>query len=456
MCFFGGLDIFGTNKNQIMPKSEVLSRIVNLISRLSKCQDEIRKKGGSDKFDHFVGNKQPGLPGIKRSNRAKRMQDLRRLRKEISADNNHNPDLQIVESAENLIIYLEEKLKEYIEQNNVNVSEIINSFFVYFFYMEKRSNEPELGRAVLHIKSNNNVEFISIHNNESKNYNGTGNYAEEKTYVLNLSSKESTLYIKIYSKDISKKELNLGAYVTFDNNHIIEGALILTPIEETDVPKPKIMSFIRNKEEFEKVDPYIKQYISLKKYNHNTIPEDIRSVYHLDRFLNKQYKEKTLFRFIENSKPILYLAFPNSSVDGTTFRSNKSRIIVLKEHLNKSFPDKLEIEFATIQYHSPLHKATTAPPSLNTLKRTRYFILVYTKTSSASLCLVQLGWALAYCKKVFVFYEKESISSNIERLSATGVKMVPIDNTDEGFVIVKEVLIKAIGSDLKEFLFHST
>ena len=54
--------------------------------------------------------------------------------------------------------------------------------------------------------------------------------------------------------------------------------------------------------------------------------------------------------------------------------------------------------------------------ALQDLRKTRFFVLIYTKTDIGSYSLVQLGWALAHCKVVLVFYEEGSISEHVKSI----------------------------------------
>ena len=435
-----------------------VKEITDLIDRIEKCKINIKNEGGPNEFRDFVGPKKPGKPGIGKStlqNWIEKLQELRLLAKREKKLSGKNED-KLNKHIRN-IKFLEAKVADFLHSKEKAAEvTLVKRLYLYFFYLEHEPSEPKLGRAVVELFSNETAELLNVPDGIRKNYNGKYHLSESRvlTLELNAAVQNRQLHLKAYCSDLNEDGIFLGAYLTYENNHIEQGTVAMTPILTTPSFEPQILSFTQNREAFEDVPDTIRAYLSVKKYSYQTIPNYIHSQDLLDRYIKENAKEKPELRFIETLRPKVYLSFPNSSIKDEVFLTNEARMKALKQKLDETFSNKCDIEYVNKKYDS-LRQRITPPPSFEILKKARFFVLVYTATDKGSLCLVQLGWAMANCKKVMLFHEEGAISGNIERLDRMGVIINPFVNNDEGYETVYKKLELAIAEDLRDFFFQA-
>jgi hypothetical protein len=437
-------------------KDHQKDRIGDLISRIKKCQNQIRSSGGFPELKKFIGRKKKGEPGISSSSLNTWIKKLRDLRELGLSHESGLTALQVeqVDEYEDKIYYLENKVKEFSKRpGSPNVTR--QAFFVYHLYMGRDGKEPKLGRSILKIKNDNSVVFKNVPDGISVDYFGSDYTAREDRIVFNLESQsgDKTIHLKIYCSDINRDKVFLGAFLTYEYHHIIHGTVVLEPVPDGEEAQPLMLSNTQNPQIFNSVNPFVREYLSFRRYSYKRVPKDIRNYKPLENFLYREAQEKPIRRFIEKTRPTVFIASPNSSVDKEKFKNNQRLIEKLKSRLRSRFSEKIEISNKRTKY-SELLKEVTPPPSFRILQRSRFFILIYNETDQGSLSLVQLGWAMAHCKEVMLFYQKGSISLNIRRLNNLGVYTYQFDNLEleDDFEDVAGKIERKIAASLRHLL----
>lgn len=326
-----------------------------------------------------------------------------------------------------------------------------NRYYVYFLYLD--SKEPQIGRGVLIINpkksiSDKNVVFQNVPDGKSSNYKGSSQQFQDRVLFLSLQANDSerNLHIELTYKKPSQ-DILLGSYSTFENNHIVRGSLVLQLIKKDNQnlikPLPTLSSFRKNSKEFFKIHKVIRRYLSLQLYNYHKTPEITPTLKGLSEFfMEHNYNEKAYQRFLEIKKPILFISSPNTSLNNEKAKIHEQSIQYITEELKKIRQD-IKIE--------SLHKGQTK--TLEILRNTRYFVLVIDEVEKASFSLVQLGWALFFCKYIILFYRTGTISDELRYIDSINAmnnittRNYSIDLADQKPIIVN-YLDKFITSDL--------
>ena len=307
-------------------------------------------------------------------------------------------------------------------------------YFVYFFYLVIPETSAKLGRAVLHFIDRNKVRLINVPDSNSKNYEGTYLQVNEVMFLDLENRRKYKLHIKVEVPDGADQEISLGLYSTYEAHRIVSGSLILHKIDQATIPQDKITPELfsysnpENREIFDKIDPAIKKYLSLKRLNYHSVPQEITSL----KSLRKRLDSYSPFsarpqRFVEVNKPVIYIAVPSVSVSPKEKNPDLDSIKKIIKDLRDNFKD-----VATIQSDSfTSNNATMRSPSQNLkeLLGVSIFILFVTKIDAASFAFVQLGWAMANCKYSLIFYkekppEEDTLSEKMKTLDSLGVERI--------------------------------
>jgi len=321
------------------------------------------------------------------------------------------------------------------------------TWYIYFFHIdEDAGGEPTLGRVVLKTFSKNHVELTNFGHGTHVHYE-KGQYSLIYNYAcfLELETRHGDRKLHIKVRYISSDyEIFIGSYITYENEHVVRGTLIMEPAQGESI-KPLVLSSFKNKEIFYAVDPAIRQFLSLRKYNYQKITNRIFNLEGLREFLYEKRGEDWPTRFFEENKPILFIAYPGLSIDPESYGTNVHAIERIVQQLNHRFKGKLDIRYGNNRQQE---REISFSEEVESLKRTRLFALIYTKAELGSYSLVQLGLAMAYCKVVMMFYELGSISGHLETLHRK-VHKYPLENGLESESTCK-VIYKAIEAKIEE------
>ncbi|WP_024771745.1 hypothetical protein [Aquimarina macrocephali] len=317
---------------------------------------------------------------------------------------------------------------------------------IWFFYFldigsSKYDKYPKIGRGLLKTHSEFNAALENVPDGFSQNYEGKYRSINDNVifFDLNTPDERKRLHLKICFHSI-ENEIMLGTYSTFDRLRVLSGSILLEQITHQnytdEATKPILVSSIDHKEKFNAIDPAIRRYLSNKKKNYYKAPNFIPNKDTLHGYVSKcapPSLEHIENRFLELQKPIIFLSTPQSGLinDETTLELKKATIQNIIHNLKKEFQD-FQIRYEDTGLTNA--KEIIHPfNNLRLLQQTRYFIIILTKTDKASFSLIQLGWAIAYCKYVLIIYEDGAISERLKALEkiSANIQRIKISNIAE-------------------------
>lgn len=399
---------------------QAIRKIDSILHTLVRCKNKMLQRGAWDDFVYWLDKPQNiaySRHKIKRGTIENAISDYKRLKRYLDTDQVLDPDdkdkLAKLDRIEEKAKAFVEAVEAYISTPNDEDPFHGKAWFVYFFYVGKRDKEPQLGRGVLQGYDSKFVELENLPGSNHRDYAGTYSMIHNQVCFLDLEtpSKDRKLHIKVYYSLPEKDEILLGSYITFENNEIVSGTILFERVTtEIEKPHPAVLSYKNNPKLFNAVHPSIKKFLLLKRYNHHKIPNTIHTYSDLQNFL-VIHDENWKRRFIEEAMPRIFIASPGLSINKESFGKNKKAIDYLIEKLHNDFAS----ENLNISVHNNQDNVQdlASPKTLVGLQKTKFFVLIYTKTTVGSYSLVQLGWALAHCKVVMIFYEEGSISEHV-------------------------------------------
>ncbi len=323
-------------------------------------------------------------------------------------------------------------------------------WYVYFHYSKRIGQEPQIGRGVLRLLSKARAEFINVEDGSSKDFSGTYVYHHKEAFFFDLeaaSQSNTKLHIKMYWSD-AKQELALGSYNTYENNHIVSGSLVFQRVYAADNAEPLLLSLRKNSKGLDDLPGAIKDFLSLRSTSYLKIPQEINSIELLAEEVRESHaRARGAEAFIETKKPTVFIATPDSGYGKVNPRVGRMAKLIIA--LQKEFGELYQISHRNTVVSPEILKERLMPSeTLKIIKQTRVFILVLPRTEKISFSSVQLGWAVVYCKYVYVFYEKGSLSERLMHLQQLDVTMIEMDTDfDERAILDKITDILTIDSN---------
>jgi hypothetical protein len=290
--------------------------------------------------------------------------------------------------------------------------DIGQKFYLYFMYFDRYFAEPQLGRAVLEIVDYNKAKCDNL--STGKTYDGHF-HSLAGHYIFELTSADDIgLHIKAGHFKPEKDEIFLGAYITYEDEHIVTGSVVLEKCDEAE-PVPIALSWFNNSVEFNGVHESIKRFLSIRKHCYQKIPNKITSKIDLSKFLN-HYNEDWTNRFFELKKPTMFVALHTNSIQmGDNFHEIENIAKKISD-LKEEYKHGIEVNYFDGSSPSPNGESDNLLLSMRLLTRTRLFVIILNETTQHSFALVQLGWAIAHCKQVLVIYKEGCVSDMLKHL----------------------------------------
>ncbi|WP_367389000.1 hypothetical protein [Lewinella sp. LCG006] len=392
-----------------------------LIDTLNKLFYDIKSNGGPPEFKKFVSQKKrTGDVGLSYNNVRLWLNTLIDLKKDLEEEKSSalvNLAKEKFKKYIPKVEFFKSKVQHFIEEKTAQIDDQ-RVFTIYTYHEVKRTKEPLLQLGVLFLHRDDTVDYYNPIEAPVKKFSGTFKITKGNIAIVDLDSignVDVKMQMQIYYREENLADLFLGSYMTYHNDRIVRGSLVATQFTNEKKVESFLTGYNSNKAKLAQISPVILEFLSIRKYSYKRVPDEIYSIAALEKFLSSDFHENPEKRFIEGEKPSIIIASPNSSISSEVFSKNQSIIDKVKNSIEARFPGKLEIYIKSEQM--PLdYKDAIAPPSLKYIQRTRIFFLVYTSTSKASFSLVQLGWAMAYCKQIVIIYQKDSLSDNILRL----------------------------------------
>ncbi|MBK9929599.1 MAG: hypothetical protein IPP04_06970 [Saprospiraceae bacterium] len=363
----------------------------------------ISENGGMKSFESWTKSK--GIKGFGKSNIYKINEFLNEL------DDSSYDNKKVFNGKINKLKKLEDHIEEF--SNEIHSQTVVNSFNRYWnlYFFHTLNEMPKIGKASLELHNQNKQAFIkNVPDRISENYAGIYS-TEGKIICLDLKSEGNAKSLYIKAHYFSKCDnIMLGAYITTDDGKIVNGSIIFQSILEPQ--EPKLVSS-NNLSELEEVPLAIRKYLSVKWRNYHKILNKVFDTNDLSKHVNA-YKENWNDRFVDISKPMVYFGTPSLSIDQASYISFQLQLKSLEVYLANSYHN---FEFKSVPAYEMKLEKLKSVPDFSVLSHAHIFILLITRHQKGSFSLVQLGWALAHCKNIIVFYEEGSISKTILRLS---------------------------------------
>ncbi len=401
-------------------KEITLQEMKNILEQLKISLDIVKNTGGYNEFDKWRADRKEFKKGLSRASvQYNAKNDIERT---VNRNIKSEDDFLVPVNLElRNRIFTAERFVEAIENYQVFKVKFQRPdqlyYKAYFFYHLEETEEPELGMSLISIQQTK-AYLHNVKDDISSDYEGDIEHLQDNGLFFDMSSvtKKISIHIKVNCSNLSNDNIMLGAYISFEDNHITQGSILL---EATDkLEEPKIYSLFRNKEELENnVNPNILSYLALKKYNFAKVKRNVVNETRLERFVQQDFKENFKTRFIDYAVPKMFMAVPTEVLLNQNTKSVIHQIIEGVQNENNNID--VRINDGTDEKLRAIEK----PPSFVQLQRCRFFVLFCFKGAQYSLSTVQLGWAMAYCKRVIVFYEEGGLSANFLKLRGLGVLM---------------------------------
>lgn len=338
-----------------------------------------------------------------------------------------------------------------------------NKVFLFYFMHLGEDNvcEPQLASVILQTQTNGEVSLINLDSSDdpfSEDYSGTYKFLRKDVLFVDLMSDDQSrvLHLKITFHS-SEDEIMLGTYNTFNRRRVFSGALVLHQFTKKKIEryniKPALLSWYKNQEGFKKIPKAIREYLSLRYQNFYLLPEPHPDLKALKLFVDSSdILDGRETQFLEVSQPYLFLAYPQlgeNDKEGQISNGLKEMIKGVEETAKKN---NLRPIIKGVKEGD--FKSTN---SLKMIKTARFFVLIIPeKQEMISFSSIQLGWALAYCKNIMIFFEPESITDRFKSLEAFDVerrKLEPFE-VKEGSLTDKTAYYDQLPLKRKEYVMH--
>ena len=411
----------------------------DLKSRIDNGRKQIQKAGSYRDFYAFIKRQKGNYSGLSSPN-------ISNLKKDIDEETNSD----VLEEYSFRVETFEEAVDKYLKSKVSNAVRFHNTrWYAYFFY-NFAEDQARLGRAVLSIDGDGHVKLENVKDNVSTNYEGTfelvGDYVA--FYDLEGNREGAKIHIKILTGE-KPREISIGTYTSFERQQVTSGAIVFEhKTDEREILTPGAFTYSKDPE-FKNIPEEIRKFLSLKSLNHIKVPQNIYSYIGLQEF-NVNYPRRRNKRklFFDVDEPILFLSSPSYSLQP---EKHEQKSAVLNDIISK-LRKNLGRDNIPIQIHYPgsydvnrgrrrLNSAKKAIlDNFEMLKRTKFFVLIY-DSNAVSTSLIELGWALAHCPVVLIFYNEvegfpEVITtiSNSRRYSLLDTKRIRSMEEDKDFI----------------------
>lgn len=329
----------------------------------------------------------------------------------------------------------------------------------FFYFLEVGNTKydfyPRLGRGLLKTYEKFQAKLNNVPDAFSRDYEGEYHTITDNVIFFDLNTKgyKKRLHIKIRFEH-PDDEIQLGTYSTFDRSRVVSGSVLLEQITSKELSdeeiKPLLVSSIDEPKKFKEINSSIRRYLESKSKNYYKVSNSIINLDTLENYiksLDHPKEEDIENRFLELERPIVFISTPQTALD-------KNQSIIVEDTPNKkSIIQKLKDKFQNleIKYENTdvfQNNGINDPyRNLKLLQRSRYFIIILAKADTMSFSLIQLGWAIIYCKHVLVLYEDGAISSRLQTLEAvnTNIKCKTISkingSEDEIYIEISQFII---------------
>ncbi len=387
--------------------------IDELLGKIEKCRAAIQAKGSYAAFYGFTTARHGGNSGLSKANLSYMVSELQKLKEQIiSAKEEELPVLKerfktIKTRVDALVI----AVNEYTNTSNRLVNYLGTQWYVYFFYFGiGYRHKVGLGRTVMTISKDAKVYLKNVEDNKSINYEGTLNFDNAEVLSFNLQgpNSESQLHIKVLAQPEFPKLL-VGAYLNYEIRKVRCGTIVMEHKMTSENLTPGFYTI--DHDDFETIPKPIRRFLAQKSQNILNLPKPIYSIDDLATFMDNYLQDKRHL-FFDPEETRVFFASPAQSILNEEHEENSTMILNIKDVLEAKFKSnniKIKIDYPggkkPSKQNADFYKNRIVD-NFKDLKLTKYFFL-FIGQRSLSKSLVELGWALAYCKIVVIFYHDQ-------------------------------------------------
>ncbi len=296
---------------------------------------------------------------------------------------------------------------------------------LYFFTTAIPQNKfAKLAKNVLYIDHTGTPVLTKYFLGEVKDYKGSIAAITDNIFEFDFYSKEDlnfSLHMKVYLN--RRTEICLGVYSVTMQSYIYAGSVVLYKIESSENPQPHALSIYKHLQEMNKVPSAIKEFLYRREMSYIKIPESIISLSTLqdkiDDFKKKSDRETLFF---EPSGVHIFISTPTFSLpdDGSEYFERYNRIQQMLKKTEDTFSflvetGTLELDYPGSKRHTNNNPKRDYNDILESIKRSSIFVLIL-QEQVTSFCLVELGLALAFSKKIIVYGKKENLPKRLPSL----------------------------------------
>lgn len=354
-----------------------------------------------------------------------------------------------------------DRIRQFLKVSQLYLEEMVKDKFsnkTWLFYFlhfgGQHEGDPQLARTILRTKTNNRAEFQNLSVLEdvySEDHFGTYTFLTDDVAFFDLKAKHSNkvLHIKTAFRSV-EDEIMLGNYTSFDRQRVYSGTVVMQSIPEGLIAQkkltPALLSHRNRPSEYGEVHYGIKSYLRLKSQNYNLVPKPIPTLNGLRDFTEAHpVISNTEKRFLEREKPLVFVATPQTAIidDAKPEKSSVGRLI---ERINVVVEDNnCELLHLTDSYET-----LKVMEGMKALKATRFFIIIIDDITKASFSVLQLGWSLAFVKRVKVIYKEGTVSEKFQALDQLGVQMTSYTDLNEDFDNILSNVASFIITDMQD------
>ncbi|MEO0899392.1 MAG: hypothetical protein AAFY71_23475 [Bacteroidota bacterium] len=396
-----------------------MEQLDKIIEDLEKLLEDLKRppfKGFGDFRDWVISsNKIQNTTNITRSGFHELFHELKRAKIAGRTYTKKEWD-QYVRIIEAFNLYRGEILEKEKLSERTNTEEFYGYSWLGYFFHSSIHSEAKMGRIRLTVSRSGEVILHNISGGLSPTYIGSFNLIRDSIGIFDLRCSEmpsKRLFFQV-TMGPSPRELALGIYLShWNNTSIMSGTIVLELI--TDTTKnidSKLLSYRHESEEFFAVDPAIRRYLSRKNLNQIKLPNAVYSKKDLRAMLTK-YRTNKRSLFFNEDKPTLFLSTPTNSISEERFQKNKESIDFILSAIQETIPD-LKIIFGG-KRRTVIEK-TSFLDKMEHMKRTQFFVLIHDSPEAKSASIMELAWALIFCKVVIVFYKEGAIPELLPHL----------------------------------------
>lgn len=424
-----------------MEKSDE-EELVTLFNELEKTIAIINSlKGKFIDYDRWLDTYKNGHRGLKNSVCRSARRDLDAL---INTKQPRHKRFSIVRKAKDV----NNSMREYICYHDQ--ANFVDQKFLLYFHVRVSRKNPALGKVVLETFRHHKAKLYNVEGAHSPNYTGEFKIYNSTVVIFDFEAIKTKrkMHMKVVYSSL-EQNIMLGAYNTFEYNHITAGSVLLQRVEtnqESLDTSPMYMSHLTNKQDFLQVPQAIRRYLATTEYNYYKVPEGVSSLDELDTFVSRHRAfTSTLVNFFDVEIPNIFIATPITSTEKISYE--KTLQIIADELSTRCI--NVNIHFS-IDRESRLNNALSQI-TLGTLATTRIFILIIGQTQKSSFSLVQLGWALAHCRRIIIYFKNDSISDHIQALdSVHNVTLRRYNDITQDYSIISKELQRDILSETED------